>query len=929
MPLLGITFLLRDAMGLTEYKKKRSFSETPEPTGGKAAKNKLQFVIQKHAASRLHYDFRLEMNNVLLSWAVPKGPSLNPKDKRLAMHVEDHPFDYKDFEGIIPEGNYGAGTVIIWDRGTYEPLEAAGSKAEAEKILRRDYEKGSLKFILHGEKVKGEFALVRMKGREKNSWLLIKHRDEFATDDDVTEQDASVVSGKTIEQLSNFEGAATWKSNRASAKRARKTPAGKTPMKRTVTPASRKKKASPDVEKLLAKLKAKKKSNIPADIKPMLATLVDKPVEDTGWLYEVKWDGFRAISYLSGGDVNIRSRNNKDFNKKFYPVLNALKDWNINAVVDGEIIVVNDKGLPDFNALQEWRSEADGQLIYYLFDLLWLEGYDLTGVELEQRKEILSSIIPADSIIRVSENFSITGNEFYNVAEGLGLEGIVAKKAASLYSPGVRSKEWLKIKTAIHQEAVIGGYTRNENTSKKFSALLLGVYDNDELVSIGPVGTGFTTAMQEELMEKMKPLETKKCPFAVEPDYNKASRFRPNPPKAEVVWLKPKLVAEVMYRAVGGDGAMRHPSFRGLREDKDPKEVRFENPAETKKVVKQKSEPEDTSVKSKIATKVKKGERKTLLNPTDETQVRNVDDHDLKFTNLSKIFWPEEGYTKRDMLNYYYQVAPYILPYMKDRPQTLNRFPNGIYGQSFYQKDVTGKVPGWIATHKYFSEGDQREKHFLVCTNEASLLYIASLGCIEVNPWSSRTDKPDNPDWCVIDLDPDKKTKFEQVIEAARVTKQILDAIDVQSYCKTSGSTGMHIYIPLGAKYDYEDSKEFARAIVKVVQAQIPAYTTIERKVSDRNGKMYLDFLQNRPQATLAGVYSLRPKPGAPVSMPLDWGEVKKGLRIKDFNLKNAIPRLSETGDLFKGVLGKGIDIQKALKKLDDIFGKDLKHVNP
>jgi bifunctional non-homologous end joining protein LigD len=914
-------------MGLTEYKKKRSFDETPEPTGGKANTKKLQFVIQKHAATRLHYDFRLELEGVLLSWAVPKGPSMNPADKRLAMHVEDHPFDYKDFEGIIPEGNYGAGTVIIWDQGTYEPIEQAKTKKEQEKLLRRDYEKGSLKFVLHGEKVKGEFALVKMKGREKNSWLLIKHRDEFADTNDITQLDASVVSGKTIDELANFKGATTWKSNRAAAKkRVKKVVAKTTPIKRTVTPATKasagKKKALTDSTEILKELKEKKKSNILSDVKPMLATLVDKAVDESGWMYEVKWDGFRAISYLNNGEVSIRSRNNKDFNKKFYPVLAALKDWNINAVVDGEIIVVNDKGFPDFNALQEWRSEADGDLIYYLFDLLWLNGYDLTGVPLETRKHILSSIIPREGIIRISETFSIQGTEFYSVAESLGLEGICAKKASSLYSPGLRSKEWLKIKTSIQQEVIIGGYTRNENSSKKFSALLLGVYENGELVSIGPVGTGFTSSMQEELLKKMKPLETKTCPFAVEPDYNKPSRFRPNPPKAEVVWLKPKLVAEVSYRAIGGDGSMRHPSFKGLREDKDPKEVKFETPVSAEKIVKKSSSKKDSVIRTRIATNVKKGERKTLLNPTDETQVRNVNGHDLKFTNLSKIFWPEEGCTKRDMLNYYYQVAPFILPYMNDRPQTLNRFPNGIYGQSFYQKDVTGKVPAWIKTHKYFSEGDQREKHFMVCTDEASLLYMASLGCIEVNPWSSRTQLPDNPDWCAIDLDPDKKTKFEQVIEAAQVTKEILDAMDVPCFCKTSGSTGLHIYIPLGAKYDYEDSKEFARAIVKVVQAQIPGYTTIERKVADRNGKMYLDFLQNRPQATLAGVYSLRPKPGAPVSMPLDWSEVKKGLQMKDFTIKNAIARLSETGDLFKGVLGNGIDISKALKKLEAIFPK-------
>jgi bifunctional non-homologous end joining protein LigD len=319
--------------------------------------------------------------------------------------------------------------------------------------------------------------------------------------------------------------------------------------------------------------------------------------------------------------------------------------------------------------------------------------------------------------------------------------------------------------------------------------------------------------------------------------------------------------------------------------------------------------------KKQILRPAVKSERKTLLNPTDETQVRNIGGHELKFTNLSKVFWPEINVTKRDMLNYYYQVVPYMLPYMKDRPQTLNRFPNGIYGKSFYQKDVTGKVPSWIKTYQYYSEADAREKNFLVCTTEASLLYIAALGCIEINPWSSRTQKPGHPDWCIIDLDPDKNT-FDQVIEAAHVTRQVLDSIGVSCYCKTSGSTGLHIYIPMGAKYTYEDSKEFGRAVAKVVHGQIPAFTSIERLTANRRGKMYIDFLQNRPQATVAGPYSLRPKPGAPVSMPLHWNEVKKGMKITDFNILNAIPRLKETGDLFKGVLDQGIDLKKVLESL-------------
>lgn len=894
-------------MALKEYKKKRSFKKTPEPTGGKPDGNKLQFVIQKHDATRLHYDFRLELNGVLKSWAVPKGPSMNPADKRLAMLVEDHPFDYKNFEGIIPEGNYGAGTVIIWDEGTYEPIEDLEKKSDQEKYLATKFRGGSMKVRLKGKKLKGEFALVRTKGRGENSWLLIKHRDKFATEKDITERDRSVRSRKTIAGMAKDKKAPNWKSNRESNR-----PVKKSSGRRLKATADKEEPAG--VNALLDTIRKKVKSKIPRDIKPMLATLVDQPFDLEGWSYEVKWDGFRTLSYLQGGDVEIRSRNNKDFNKKFYPIHDALAAWNINAVFDGEITVLNVKGVPDFNALQVWRSEADGQLVYYLFDILWLDGYDLTESPLSERRKVLQQVIPTNDVLRLSENFAVTGTEFFELADKMGLEGIIAKKNDSTYTPNLRSKQWLKIKTEKQQEAVISGYTKNENTSKKISALLMGVYEDNELIFIGPVGTGFDSKMQTELLQKLKPLVTEKCPFKEVPDYNKPSRFRPNPPKAKVTWVKPKLVAEVTYRASTNDGSMRHPSFKGLREDKSAKDVVRENPASTTKILE-----DEKGNAGKILKAPRKSVRKTLLNPNDETQVRNIGGYDLKFTNLSKIFWPEEKTTKRDMLNYYYQVVPYMLPYMKDRPQTLNRFPNGIYGKSFYQKDVTGKVPSWIATHEYYSEGDQREKNFLVCTDEASLLYIASLGCIEMNPWSSRTQAPDNPDWCIIDLDPDKKNTFDQVVDAGIVTREVLDEIGVTSYCKTSGSTGLHIYVPLGAKYTYEDSKEFARAVVTKVQSLIPGFTSIERKVSDRNGKMYLDFLQNRPQATIAAAYSLRPKPGASVSMPLHWDEVKKGLKIVDFNIRNAIPRLREQGDLFKGVLGKAIDIGKALRKLSSL----------
>jgi bifunctional non-homologous end joining protein LigD len=674
---------------------------------------------------------------------------------------------------------------------------------------------------------------------------------------------------------------------------------------------------------ITAYLKKGKPSAFPQDIKPMLATLVADPVEEEGWMYEIKWDGYRALGYINNGTADIKSRNNKSFNEKFYPVFDALKQWKINAVVDGEIVVVNEKGIPDFSDLQAWRSEADGQLNFYLFDILWLDGVDVMGLPLIERRQLLKLIAPKNGIIKLSENFDATGKEFFALAEKMGLEGIMAKKATGIYTPDLRTKEWLKIKTEKRQEAIIGGYTQNEGSSKPFSALLLGIFEGNVFRSLGTVGTGFSNAVQKEILNTLKPYVTKTCPFIVPPEYNKPSRFRPNPPHSEVTWVKPEVVCEISYRELTKDGSIRHPSFKGLREDKNANEVIIETPmpSESLKGEKnKKSMKEDTSVlhEKNIFSNQGEKERKTFLNPKDEQQTRNISGHDLKFTNLSKIYWPKEKVAKRDMLNYYYQAAPYMVPYYKDRPQTLNRYPHGIEGETFYQKDVKGKAPAWIKTFPYHSYTDGRDKEFLVITDEASLLYVASLGCIEINPWSSRIQKPDNPDWCIIDLDPDKNT-FNQVIEAACVTKKILDAIDVISFCKTSGSTGLHIYIPFGAKYSYEDSKEFGRALAKIIHAEIPKYTSIERKIADREGKMYIDFLQNRPQATVAGPYSLRPKPGTPVSMPLHWEEVTKGIKITDYNIFNAIDRLKNEGDIFKGVLGKGIDLKKALKKLESL----------
>ncbi|KAA5532611.1 DNA ligase D [Taibaiella lutea] len=887
-------------MSLAKYNQKRSFDETPEPKGGLAAGTALRFVIQKHDASHLHYDFRLEMEGVLKSWAVPKGPSINPTVKRLAMMVEDHPYDYRTFEGTIPEGNYGAGTVIVWDEGYYEPIEKITGKRAQEKELLKELKAGSLKINLHGKKLKGEFALVKTKGMADNAWLLIKHNDKYAGETDITTKDKSVISKKSIAQMAKQpDKIYTPKKTAGKAKKAAKT-------KEEETAGEEDNEA--DATAIAAQGKRKAFYTIAS---PMLATLVDKPFEEEGWIYEIKWDGYRAVAFMNKGKVVLKSRNNVSFEEKFGDVYDALQQWNVNAIVDGEIVVLNNKGIPDFEALQSWGKEEEGTLVYYVFDILWFEGKDLTALPLNERRAILKSIMPDDTVIQFSDDFKTSAKELLQQVKQKGLEGIMAKKADSLYKTDYRSKEWLKIKDNNRQEMVIGGFTKNADTSKPFSALLMGVFQNGKFIYTGKVGTGFSIKMQKELLEKMNALVTDKSPFE-EREKTHGYNFYTKPHIATTTWLKPQLIAEVAFTEMTKDNVMRHPAFMGLREDKKAKEVKLEKAAHTKEVLHSKTKPV-TKAADKQTKPVKSKTGKPFIETSDtESVIKTVNRHQLTFTNLNKIYWPKEKITKRDLINYYHDIASYILPYLKERPQSLNRYPNGITGESFYQKDVTGKVPEWMKTFGYQSEGDNKDKNFLLCNDEATLLYMASLGCIEIHPWSSTVKKPEYPTWCVIDLDPDKNS-FDDVIEAAQVTHRILDDLKVDNYVKTSGSTGIHIYIPLGAKYTYDQSKEFARIIVTLVHKELPKFTSLERNVRSRKGKMYLDFLQNRNQATLAAPYSCRPKPGATVSMPLQWEEVKKGLKMTDFHIFNALERAQSMGDIFKPVLGKGIDMEKAI----------------
>ncbi|MBC8984834.1 DNA ligase D [Pedobacter sp. N36a] len=909
-------------MSLTEYEKKRSFADTPEPKGGKGTGKSLRFVIQKHAASHLHYDFRLEMAGVLKSWAVPKGPSMDPDTKRLAMMVEDHPYDYRNFEGIIPKGQYGGGTVIVWDEGTYVPFEPEAEDLKAqEKQLLHQLHSGKLKFILSGKKLKGAFALIKAYGKGENSWLLMKLEDKYASRTDILLKDKSVISRKSIAQMEKQPDQIYGKTKLQK------------PRPEKIRKAAEKKANSiqPAGKKLLSLVKEGVKAPFFDQVQPMLATLVDEAFDEPGWLYEIKWDGYRAIAFMKDSKVEFKSRNDKTYNEKFYPIYEALKSWGINAVLDGEVVVLNEKGSANFGALQNWRSETDGDLRYYVFDILWYDGYDLRELPLIDRKAILAEIIPSSTPILLSKDFKTSGIDFLEAAKRAGLEGIMAKRMDSKYHTGNRTPDWLKIKANHRQEVVIGGYTRNEDTPKPFSSLLVGVFKKGKLNYIGKIGTGFSVKIQQEMLAQFEPLVVEKSPFATKPDVNKTSPFRYDSLNATATWLKPELICEVSFAEMTAAGLMRHPSFEGMRSDKDPKEIFLEEIIDTDKVIhentmeaaKKNIGKKTSKEKSENGSKgSRKGAGKTiLLDPEEETQVKKINGHSLKFTNLSKVYWPVEKVTKRDMINYYHQIAPFILPYLLDRPQSLNRYPDGITGGSFYQKDVTGKVPEWIKTYLYHAEGNDTDKHFLVGEDEATLLYMASLGCIELHPWSSTIQKPDHPTWCIIDLDPGKNS-FEQVIEAAQVTRAVLDGMGVPSYCKTSGSTGLHIYIPMANRYTYEQSKEFARIIVTLVNQELPKFTSLERVVANRKGKMYLDFLQNRPQATIAAPYSLRPKPGATVSMPLHWDELKKGLQMKDFTIFNVVDRVNEIGDIFSPVLGKGIDLLTVIKnnKSEDLL---------
>jgi len=775
------------------------------------------------------------MDGVLKSWALPNGPTLDPAMKRLAVLVEDHPLDYGNFEGTIPTGNYGAGKVILWDRGTYEWV--------SDKPRAEQWKAGDLKIRFHGQKLLGEFALVRTNRSGGKDWLLIKKKD-FAVrpgwnpEDDIR----SVLQGPA--ELSSIEGAV--------------------------------------------------KREMPAKLEPMLATLGSSPPAGTDWLYEVKWDGYRALCFLEDGKVRLVSRRGNAMEKQFPEVARALPEAvrAKSAILDGEVVALDESGTPSFQLLQNRtgfhrsavKSEKPETLNFFAFDLLYLDGFDLRGAALIDRRRLLQSVILPNDTIRYSDHFAGKGSELLQAVREKGLEGVIAKLAQSRYE-SKRSGEWIKIKVTSQQDFVICGFILGER--EPFGALVLGYYKDKELVYAGNVGSGFTQASLKSVYEAIQPLITK------EPVLEDVPREI-----GAVTWVKPELVCSVKFSSWTNDQRLRAPVFLGLRMDGSAKEtVRedLEPPAELPQVA---------------------AESQALL-PADATELTlNVNGRSLKFTNLKKIFYPADGYTKRDLINFYAAVAGLLVPHLEGRPLSLKRYPNGIESDYFFQKEVAASFPDWLHTEDVPTD-ETSTTRMVIADDKAALLFLANLGCIDQNPWMSRWGFLEHPDFILIDLDP-YHCGYERIVEAAQLVHEKLDSIGLQGYPKTTGGNGMHVYIPLETEYTYAQSRAFAEVLARWVTAERPDLFTTPRNVASREkGKVYFDWMQNAEGKTISAPYVLRAHPGAPVATPLSWDEVRPGLKPAQFHLGNAVRRFERVGDLFAGVLKKPQRVEDALERLE------------
>lgn len=873
-------------MSLSKYKEKRSFDKTPEPPPKLgSAGNKLLFVIQKHAASHLHYDFRLEMKGVLKSWAVPKGPSMNPDDKRLAMMVEDHPWAYKDFEGIIPEHNYGAGTVIVWDQGSYEPVDVTGSKKEMESALLKDLYKGRLHITMKGKKLKGEFSLVKTSNRGENAWLLFKNNDKYALKADITKKDKSVVSNLTLDQVKRTSKN-TWQSNRQ-----------QKPAKNTSSNENK----GDNISNTLELIRKKgKKSKMPERLEPMLCTLIKEPFDDDSFLFEVKLDGYRVTAHVDKKKTTLYSRSGLNYTKAYKLVTDELSTFEMAVVLDGELVALDKEGKPNFDELQ--RYDGTQQLIYYVFDMPWCNGYDLSDVELEERKEMLRQILPGSELIRYSDHFD-NGMELFDLIKSQGMEGIVAKKKNSKYAAGKRSKDWLKIPVEQKQEFVIGGWSES-SSGTPFRSLLFGYYVGNKLKYIGHAGLGFKEKEKTAILEKLKQIRSNKSPFYNDTDV-----------ETKVHWVKPQLVADIKFATWTRGGKIRKPAtFLGFRKDKDPLEVIEEKQAEdviTPKV-------KDQDVKQSESSNEESNWKYIKQQKISSEETFNIEGNDVVIQNVEKELW--KGITKADLIAYYHAVAPWILPYLKNRPLSLHLKPDSVTKPGMYIKDMEGNAPEYAEVfqtkRKHRKKGKRDMIEYLVCNNEATLLYVINLGCIDLNPWTSTTASPLEPDYIIIDLDP-SDDDFSKVIKTAIAAKKVFDKLKLSAFPKTSGKTGMHIYIPCTG-FSFPEARSIAEKICSSIHQLVPGIATTEVTIAHRGDKLYIDPNQNDEADTVASPYSVRPHYQPTVSTPLEWKEINAKLKPGAFDIHTILERIKKKGDVFEKVNDKKLALanSRILRKL-------------
>jgi bifunctional non-homologous end joining protein LigD len=829
------------------YRKKRSFESTPEPSGTTEAQRTRIFVVHKHRATRLHYDLRLEMTGTLRSWAVPKGPSFDPAIKRMAVHVEDHPVEYADFEGLIPEGNYGAGGMIVWDRGVWEPLEDPDEGMQ----------KGKLLFELKGYKLRGVWTLVKTKGNTKD-WLLIKKPDAYSAPEGTKNvAQESILSGLTVEELQ--EG----------------------------------KDRTAEITAAISGAGAAKRRVRAVDQRPMLAEIADAPFTKKDWIFELKYDGYRLITAKDNGEPELYYRRGASSTKVFPDIARAIAKLPFDSfIIDGEVVVLEDDARPSFQRLQKRvqllraqdieRASAEHPATLYAFDLLAFGDLDLRGLPLTVRKEMLRRIIPRAGPIRYSDHVEERGEDLYRQVEKMKLEGIVAKKANSTYRAG-RFSDWLKIRVDQTEDFVIVGYTLPKDGRARvgFGALHLAAYEGEELVYAGRAGTGFNETLLSELREALDAIRVDAPPCT-----------GPLPKSRDHVWVEPKLVCEVRYKERTNDGMLRHSVFLRMRDDKGPEECK--------------------------ASKQAIGADQEEAEPAPEIPIEEGTDRRVPFTNLNKTFWPDEGYTKGDLIDYYREISPFILPYLRDRPVVLTRFPDGIKGKSFFQKDAPPFVPGWLRTERMWSEQASREIDYFVCDDVESLLFVINMGSIPLHVWSSRLQSLEHPDWCILDLDP-KKAPFSAVIEVALAIKRLCDEMELPSFIKTSGSTGLHVLLPLGKQCTYEQSRSFGELMARVIVEELPEIATTIRQVGSRGERVYIDYLQNGHGRLLVSALCVRPLAGATVSTPLEWSEVGPELDPSKFTIRTVPKRMSTLSvDPVIGVLDVKPNLGFALTKLSE-----------